>query len=311
MIVLSWDVGVIHLAYCVLEYFDREEDYDINILDWDEINLLEGTTRTAKCCGLMKSGKRCGKKIFQIQYPPDGKEYGYCRTHLAYHNKIWASDQTRDLFKESSGKQCGHVNRNGVVCKHQSKYRFSKKHLCNVHYRQFLAKKIKEYGPQKAKKETVDKSATVKLQLLLVQKLDTLIDHFAQLGVQKVLIENQPHFNTLKMKSITNTLFDYFLIRGQIDKKINLNEVLFCSPSNKLKAKDNKLVVSKKNKYKLNKELSIKYTKELLSDQPLMLEVLDEFKKKDDVCDAYLQGRYYLEFRPKKEAKNQLRNELD
>ena len=51
--IISWDVGIIHLAYCVLEIDCLEEKSEsktksksktkphISIIDWDEINLLE------------------------------------------------------------------------------------------------------------------------------------------------------------------------------------------------------------------------------------------------------------------------------
>jgi len=51
----------------------------------------------------------------------------------------------------------------------------------------------------------------------------------------------------------------------------------------------------KKSKYKLTKELSVQYTKQLLSNDAVSLQVLDLHAKQDDLCDSYLQGRYYLE----------------
>ena len=37
MKILSWDVGIIHLAYCLIEVKDNKNV----ILDWGNINLLE------------------------------------------------------------------------------------------------------------------------------------------------------------------------------------------------------------------------------------------------------------------------------
>ena len=103
-----------------------------------------------------------------------------------------------------------------------------------------------------------------------------------------------------------NTIYDYYLIRGMIDKEItksNIKKVKFMSPSNKIKlAEDgelNKIVLAKNTNesvaYKLTKELSIKYTKELIKHLPNWLEFLSQQKKKDDLCDAFLQGAYYFE----------------
>ncbi len=64
MIIISWDVGVIHLAYCILKYeynFDKKKS-KISILDWDEINLIEDDRISLKCCGKKKDNIECGKK---------------------------------------------------------------------------------------------------------------------------------------------------------------------------------------------------------------------------------------------------------
>lgn len=47
-------------------------------------------------------------------------------------------------------------------------------------------------------------------------------------------------------------------------------------------------------KYKLTKELSIKYAKILLSNEKIWLDHLATYTKKDDMTDSYLQGYYYL-----------------
>ena len=75
------------------------------------------------------------------------------------------------------------------------------------------------------------------------------------------------------------------------------------SPSNKLKVvtegETKKLVAMKATNeakaYKMTKELGIKYCKELISHLPEWLAILNNHKKKDDLCDAFLQGAYYYE----------------
>ena len=41
--------------------------------------------------------------------------------------------------------------------------------------------------------------------------------------------------------------------------------------------------------------MGIQYTTTLLENKKDQLDYLDLYKKKDDMCDSYLQGRYYLE----------------
>lgn len=315
MIIISWDVGIIHLAYCILKYeIDPVSGKkNVEIIDWDEINLIENDRIQLKCCGKMKAkrddpGTTCGKNAIYC-LSVNNQSYGFCRTHLAQHNQYWSENKTRQLFRQFKPgyhHHCTYLKSTGSECNKTGKYLYKNEHdkfyYCTAHYKSELKKKLKEYAPLLVKKLMVKKYPTSMLQLNLVKKLDLLIEHFAILGIEEVIIENQPSQKNPKMKSIANMLFDYFLIRGYVDKIHNLNikAVRLICPSNKLKVNQNNTIeVFKSNKnenkkYKLTKELGIQYTKQLIDlDQ---LEYLNLYQKQDDMCDAYLQGRYYLEF---------------
>jgi hypothetical protein len=318
MIIISWDVGVIHLAYCILSY-THNEDTDktkIKLLDWDTINLIEDDRLNLICTGIMKKKSddmMCGKKA-SYYITVDGEHKGFCKMHLKQSADHWSEFDTRNLFSDCDTKikdpRCDFIPRSGKKCDKCAKFTYTDQNdninYCTVHYKSELAKKIKELGPQQISNTIVKKYPTAQLQINLIKKLDLLAEHFSSLGVEEVVIENQPAMKNPKMKSISNTLFDYFLIRGYVDKHkdLNINLVRSICPSNKLKvSNDNTIEVFKNNKktkekskYKLTKELGIQYTRQLLSKTPDALEYLDMYKKKDDLCDAYLQGRYYLEF---------------
>ena len=313
MIIISWDVGIIHLAYCVLEYTEKNNRANINILDWDEINLVEDDRIKLACCGKLKAKRDqpeqiCGKNAIYYFNIKD-KNIGFCRTHIEQHKLYWSENNTRKLFKQIDTEHtCTYTKRDGAQCGKKCKYKYNgtetTEYFCTAHYKSELSKKIKEFSPQAIKNIMVKEYPTSKLQLTLVNKLDKLAEHFAILGVEEVVIENQPSMKNPKMKAIASTLFDYFMIRGYVDKVHNLDIQLvrFMCPSNKLKVnEDNTIEVFKANKdktkkYKLTKALGIQYTKQLLKNNKEQLEYLDLYKKQDDVCDAYLQGRYYLEF---------------
>lgn len=298
MIILSFDVGIVNLSYCVLRQFYNQ---DIEIIDWDIINLVEDEAIKVKCCGYQKKNNICNRKA-TYYLNVENKSYGFCKLHLSQWNLYWSNEKTQSLFqKEPTPNTCNYSN-----CDKSSDYIFhynnEEKYYCQTHYRSVLRTTKKEFLPQPIKKLIVRKYPTNKLQLLLINKLDELSKHFSKLNIQEVIIENQPSQKNPKMKSIANTLFDYFLIRGYIDKiHLDINCVKFICPSNKLKVNnDNTIEVFKsnkdnKNKYKLTKQLSIKYTKQLLKNDEEQLQYLDLYEKQDDLCDAYLQGRYYLE----------------
>jgi hypothetical protein len=316
MIVISWDVGVIHLGYCVLEYsVDEKNNIEkFEILDWDEINLLENVRLELHCCEKLNAKKNetpanCSKNATYCLKTGNGTEHGFCKTHLKKSSNYWSPSDTKKLFKRvKTDKTCDYAKKDGTRCDKKTnfvlKQNGEKRYFCTTHYKSELGKKMREYSPQLIKNTIVQKYPTSELQLNLVKKLDTLIEHFAKLGVEEVIIENQPSQKNPKMKSIANTLFDYFMIRGYVDKLHNLDIKLvrFMCPSNKLKVDaDNTIQVLKGNKnegkkYKLTKLLGIKYTKQLLENSPENLECLNLHQKQDDMCDAYLQGRYYLQF---------------
>ena len=119
-----------------------------------------------------------------------------------------------------------------------------------------------------------------------------------------VLIENQPSMKNPKMKAISSTIYDYFLIRGIFDRErtnSKIGRVKFMSPSNKLKLADEgdskKLVKAKGDEsksYKLTKSLGIKYCKVMIEPFQEWKDLLDSHKKKDDLADSFLQGMYYF-----------------
>lgn len=149
--------------------------------------------------------------------------------------------------------------------------------------------------------DTVDiyscKSIDMKRKLLQFLNLQT-----CWLSYHTILIENQPSIKNPLMKTIANLLFDYFLIKG-----MNM-DIRFISPSNKIKSVKYiydvsylkhtiKQLSSVSSTYLKTKKLSILITSFLLKNylfdrnsyKKLKLE-----KKKDDLCDTFLQAFYFI-----------------
>ena len=107
------------------------------------------------------------------------------------------------------------------------------------------------------------------------------------------------------MKAISSTIYDFYLIRGIVDKEItesNITLVKYMCPSNKLKLANDgdtqklvKLKGQEAKTYKLTKALGIKYCTELISSDEETKKI-DHFNsyKKDDMADSFLQGIYYV-----------------
>lgn len=285
MKVLSWDVGILNLAYCLINY----EDDKWEIEDWGIINISE--RKDFFCI-------ECNKKATLTFVDKFNSEYYYCGRHKPNNENL--IPKFEDVFTNKSDDTCSWFNKK--QCDKKSKYILNNQHcFCNTHSKTTFNNILKGYEIKKISKKSINKTSTEDIKLNLIKELDKR-KHFLECNV--VLIENQPSMKNPKMKAISSTISDYFIIRGIIDKEINnsnLNLVKFMSPSNKLKLVDNgdkkeliKLKGDESKTYKLTKALSVKYTNELIENMPQWKTVFGEHKKQDDLADALLQGLYYI-----------------
>jgi len=289
MKIISWDVGIKNLAYCIMEDCDEKI---CKIYDWNIINLIENNY---KCLGCLEN-KNCDRPVTHTLCILN-KTHNLCKLHKVRYNDIITNELNKIKNSETSTCECV-IKTTGLKCNKKSYYKYNNLNYCNQHIN-YNKKKIINSKPEKIV-QNANKVPIGILKQNLINKLDK-IPHL--LDVKKVLIENQPSLRNPKMKAIADTLYCWFLIRGLIDKKNNslINEIKYISPSNKLKINNDntiQLLSTTKNdteKYKLTKQLSIIYTKQLLNNNDnTYLEFFNKQKKKDDLADALLQGIYYI-----------------
>lgn len=280
MIILSWDIGIIHLAYCLLTYTDKWE-----ILDWDNIDLSDNSKRMCVC------GAK--PKLF---YKPN--DYVYlckrCSKKLEIKEPVF-----NEYFKNNIESKCQWINKkNQKPCNKKSKFENGKCY-CNTHAKSIFKKYhsnflLQDYKPVNASKMSIDI-----IRPKIVHELDKR-KHL--LKADMVVVENQPTLKNPKMKAVSSTIYDYFLIRGVIDNEINKSNIKFVkymSPSNKIKLADNNSLVKIKKEtnsskvYKLTKSLAVKYCNEMTKHLENWNLFFNNQKKKDDLADCFLQGVYY------------------
>lgn len=323
MIICSWDVGIIHLAYCVMEYYPSAK-LKYKIKDWNQIDLTSHNHDT--CCGIGKNNQKCNRKAAYMigfdecdEKPQDyGDHTSYCRTHIN-------SCLNTFIPYQGDSQSCQHVYRN-------------KEKKCNDKVTYYLIRKVPVKSPKgrkikhklvktffctkhKAcydypsivpiKNKGANKIPIEELQVSLLKKLESMPQ---LLKVDRIVIENQPSLKNPRMKAIASTLYNFFLMRSTIDRikyECSIDKVLFMSPCNKLKVnKENVVEVIKrekakgKDRYKLTKELAIEYCKQMLKNcDKKHYEFLLSNKKQDDLSDCYLQGCYYFAVKMNQEQK--------
>jgi|SRR3989344_7750251 len=270
MRVLSFDVGIKNLAYCVLEKIE-----DIKIIDWGIINLSEESD--IKCEHILTNKKQCENKVLNlIKY--EDKEIVICNNHKKkYQPKL---EKKNILYKCNKCDKLStyYINIDDRIC------------WCDDHVEKESKKYMKTIKIKKIKNKNCAKTG---LQILAI-KLYKILDNKRFENIDDVLIENQPSFKNPTMKTLSTLLYGYFVIR-KLDNNCKY-DVKFMSPSNKLKVNEESNDILENTNatkiYTITKKLSIKYCSTLINDEEK--EILKKYKKKDDLCDAYLQGFYYI-----------------
>ena len=272
MILLSFDVGIKNLAYCILSITEIEDNskHFIEIIKWNIIDLScdhveETETETAvkilnQCCKCKKAATYCTHSNSML--PEDVKKY--CKKHaeeaqLPMHPKL--------LKSNSKSGQTPYI------------VPLSKKKVsCNKINIVDLGKNIKCH-----------------LDVIFAEHMDK---------IDAILIENQIGNLAGRMNVLQGMISQYFIMR-------NITNIEFISATNKLKlfktiinkktrlseggSLDN-VVESEKKLYKMRKDAGKMVCRSLLSFYPKLnvwIATYDKHKKKDDLADCFLQGYYY------------------
>jgi hypothetical protein len=278
MLILSFDVGIIHLAYCLLKVDDNKQ---FKIVRWGLINLILDTLPLCDNCSF--------EQKYMCRFD---KEYYFCTKHKSKYNELKKQFE-KTFIKNPSKEKC-------ILCDKKSCYHSNDIHYCTEHYK----KTTNKYEKDSALTEINTNCSKISIDLLK-NNMVLILDNLNLLDVDYVVIENQPSLKNPKMKGIADNLYTYFLIRGKIDKK-TIKNVSFFSPSNKLKTNiDEHLnktttditlsnTINNTEKYKMTKQLGIKYCMKLLKDNNNWIDFFNSNKKKDDLADSFLQGVNYI-----------------
>ncbi len=266
MKILSIDVGMKNLAYCL---FNISDDLRYSIEKWEVLNLCN--SENIICMGFKKDKSKCDKKA---KYCKNLK--AYCKNHAKNKGfKIPSNDINIKkiaklkftLLKQFADKYSISYDKKN---KKTELFEIVKTHI-NENYFEFVSKKrtqdfnLVEYGRELKKQFT-----------------ETLKD----IQIDGVIVENQIGPLALRMKTLQGMIMQHF-----IERNIPLVEEV--SATNKLK----EFLGTQKTTYNERKKMSIGFTRDILVKENLLTKWCDFFdshKKKDDLADCFLQGRWYL-----------------
>lgn len=296
MNILSFDVGIKNLAYCLVNVTDADAK-KFNILDWGVINLMSsGTaTETAVCY-------TCKKKA-TLQTMND--DLHYCAIHAKKHPHFKPIDNNfkefavvHSLDKIPVKRLNEFIAANSMIIPGGKK--LLKGELLEI-VKKFIADgRFVKCGSGEKKKKANDFDL-VGLGVSLRDKFDNTFSPETRAKVDKIVIENQIGPLAIRMKSLQGMITQYFIMKG-------LEDISYISASNKLKMFEGSDLLyevdsddeeakndgkGEKKKYKERKDKSVEIVAKLVDSIPKWGEVFKTHAKKDDLADALLQALWY------------------
>ena len=268
MKIISFDVGIKNLAYCILNVTDSKT---YSILDWGIINLINKPVFNCGCKQKKKPHNICCKKAC---YKDKDQNY-YCKQHAKSSELIIPTKEISDAaLKRSKLLELKDLAKRFHL---SIETPIRKANLLEV-----LMKFKEEKCLSVIETEKVDKGL-VALSINLTHILDDVLkDH----KIDCVLIENQISKIASTMKTIQGMITQHFVM-------IHIENVIYVSSYNKLKM----FVESKKKyTYKERKDLGIECArKEIIESQETKwVQLFNTHKKKDDMADSFLQALWYI-----------------
>jgi hypothetical protein len=293
MKILSIDVGMKNLAYCLFEcdplklYAGEIKTPDhmmqlVNIVAWDTVNLCDSDTKSEPVIPIPCTQPGC-KFAAKFAHSSATAINHFCTRHAnasGYKMPLAISAKslkkmTLDELKAFSGEY--------LSSPIPEKCEKSKMKLL-----QHLGTALgAEYLVAVSAKPKVVSAASVDLITIgrnMHRRFDA-VPHLSS-GIDVVIIENQLSTLATRMKTLQGMLTQYYIMRGVPD-------IRFISATNKLK------MFSKegddKGDYADRKKRSMEITRALIAQHaPEHIGLYDKHKKKDDLADCFLQGVWWL-----------------
>ena len=270
MKILSIDVGIKNLAFCLFSKSHIGKSF--NITKWDIIDISE--QENTLLCGFVEKNVICNKPA---KFKKDTK--CYCLKHSKKQQiKIPTSEQKPSFISKQ---------------KIQKLYEIAESY--NIKYEPKIKKidliKLINEDINKNYFETIEskKAADVDLfniGLNIKTKFNKLFENEEK--IDYVIIENQIGPLAIRMKTIQGMILQYFIMSN-----LNVDSIQFISASNKLKDCD----IKDKGSYSDRKKLGIAKCLEIITTDFTFSEHVDYFnkhKKKDDLSDSFLQGIWFI-----------------
>jgi hypothetical protein len=272
MKILSIDVGIKNLAFCLFE--KQINDSQFKVTKWDIVNISEQEDNLL--CGFIEKNVECNKPA---KFKKDDK--CFCLKHSKKQNDKLLIPKLEHkpsfINKQKIAKLCELAT--SYKIKYEPKIKKGElimliNNYINTHYFEAIESK---------------KAAEVNLfniGINIKTKFNKLFENEEK--IDYVIIENQISPIASRMKTIQGMIVQYFVMTN-----LNVDHIEFISAANKLKdceLKD-KASYSDRKKLGIEKCLGIITSNSGFNEH---IEYFNKHKKKDDLSDSFLQGMWFI-----------------
>jgi hypothetical protein len=319
MRILSFDVGIKNMAYCMIDVSNS-----LSIKNWGVLTMMEkqAPPPTCSCLKILKSKRALPKPCAKpAKYEKNGGYY--CETHAQENSATKDCSATQDCSgfilptKERTHAYLQKQPLESLVAIGKSHHLFSQE---IPKTKKVAVETLDNFYKERCFNALVLKKAkhADEIDLICIGKtMKTLLNDVSGIDhTTHVVIENQISPIANRMKTIQGMLAQYFIMKNS-DTHIE-----FVSSIHKLNQfKDISGVVlsthckkegdnGDKSNYRDHKRDGVDYTQQLLNANPEFQEqnaLFLESKKKDDLADSFLQGLWYAKHNKKIRYSNEFR----
>jgi hypothetical protein len=305
MKVISIDVGIKNLAYCLIEVSDANANAGANananvnanananfkIIQWDVLNLCGNDSHKCNIKTIVKKNKKeveerlCDKKATHLKKGANANVNGAnANVNGANTDALYiCSTHLKKLHPDTVSIKTVKKAKNALLLEIAKKYNISVD--TSIHTKKQIVDLLVKYIEDNFYHEIGNVSANQMDLISIGISIRDLFSSKLPIGeIDKIIIENQISPIANRMKSIQGMIAQFFIMNKKTD-------IHFISSANKLKY----FLDGKKTEYGERKKLSIDITTSILSSHNnTNLSVFNNSKKKDDLADSFLQGLWYL-----------------
>lgn len=280
MKILSIDVGIKNLAFCLFSKSVEEGQQYFHIKKWDSINLAQQSEM--KCLEIEKN-QPCNKLA---KFTKNGK--CYCLKH----------SKKQEYQIPTAELKTGFINKQKIQTLYEMADKYKIKYEKPIKKNE-LASLVNDYIYNTCF-DTIENTNASKIDLVTIgrnlqSKFDTILCDDVT-TIDKVIIENQISPIANRMKTIQGMIAQYFIMKN------NNISIEFVSSINKLKDTSSSMDSKKeekedKLKYGDRKKMGVKKCLEIITNEHNYKSWEDFFSKhtkKDDLADSFLQGIWYI-----------------